>query len=81
MLSENAFNSDKGKILSLGKGLKDIGWGSIGRIELQSCADCRARSACTYVQSALARHSPQNKTMIADGRIRTHQILDCLILL
>ena len=34
------------------------------------CGECRARSDCTYVQSDLALHSPQNIFLVANGRIR-----------
>ena len=32
--------------------------------------ECRSRSACTYVQSDLALHFPQNKVIFAYDRIK-----------
>ena len=36
----------------------------------QSSRECRARSDFTYVQSDLALHSPQNKCIFMDTRIK-----------
>ena len=49
-------------------------WAFVDRNLYQSSGKCRTRSDCTYVQSDLALHSPQNKPMFAEGRVkRTHR--------
>ena len=37
----------------------------------RNSGECRARSDCTYVQSDLALHSPQNIYMFANDKINS----------
>ena len=41
--------------------LNNIGWGFVDRSKLWRSEECRARSACTNVQSDRALHSRQHK--------------------
>ena len=52
------------------KGSSGIGCDTARKIWLQSSGECTAISDCTYVQSDLALHYPQNKSIVPKHRIR-----------
>ena len=37
---------------------------------MELSGDCRARLDCTYVQSDLALHTPQNKPMVSNNSVK-----------
>ena len=76
MPSAICFNLDQSKILLSGNGLKGFVWGIVYRNSQQVSGECRPRSGCTFVQSDLALHSPQTRTMMTNRRIRINYVIN-----